>query len=106
MIKDVIEVRDGVIMIDGVRFARSGVKPNIDGVRRFIASNPLRCASRQPEVRGDYVVVPLPNANTMWTFEVWNWVRRFVEEFPLCYPVHETYHKNDKYQYIDISMLR
>ena len=36
----------------------------------------------------EYVVVSLPNANTQWTLESFEYVKRFVEMHPDSYPVH------------------
>lgn len=39
------------------------------------------------EIEGNYVKIPLPNANTDWTFKAFEYVKKFCGEFPKSYPV-------------------
>lgn len=39
-------------------------------------------------VGNEYICVPLPNANTSWTFAAFDWVKQFCEKYPDSYPVH------------------
>lgn len=70
-------------------------------------------------VYGDYLAIRLPNANTEWTFNVWEYIRKICEidcgEYQ-CYPIHgesekritlsSKYDKNENYQVVDISALK
>lgn len=44
-----------------------------------------------------YVLVPLPNTNRQWTFDAFDYVKRFVEMYPESYPVHGVQAMVEKY---------
>ena len=50
---------------------------------------------------GMYVKVSLPNCNPEWTFEAWDYVRRFCERYKGSYPIHYKHLDNSNYQYIN-----
>lgn len=70
-------------------------------------------------VYGDYLGIRLPNANSKWTFNVWEYIRKICAincGGSECYPVHghlaekikasSKYDKNENYQIVDISALK
>ena len=52
------------------------------------------------EYDGNDVKIPLPDCNNNWTFEVWDYVRRFCERYKGSYPTHYECNDNSNYQYI------
>ena len=52
------------------------------------------------EYDGNDVKIPLPDCNSCWTFEVWDYVRRFCERYKGSYPTHYECNDNSNYQYI------
>lgn len=51
-------------------------------------------------IEDEHILVPLPNANTSWTFAAFEWVMKFCKAYPDCYPVHRDSHNNADYLYI------
>lgn len=51
------------------------------------------------KLKDSCVVVPLPMANTTWTFKAYDYVKKVIEKYPRCYPEH----KNDNAIYINFS---
>lgn len=39
-----------------------------------------------------YVAIPLPEANSSWTFSAWEWAKTFCEKYKGSYPTHESWH--------------
>ena len=44
------------------------------------------------KIENDLILVGLPNANKEWSFAAFEWVIKFCEENPRCYPVHKDAH--------------
>ena len=51
----------------------------------------------------DYVLVELPNANTEWTFEVFDYIKKFVSVYKDSYPIHGKRAEKVVKAYIDID---
>jgi hypothetical protein len=51
-------------------------------------------------IEDEHILVPLPNANTEWTFAAFEWVMKFCKAHPTSYPVHRNHNNNSEYLYI------
>ena len=51
----------------------------------------------------DYVLVELPNANREWTFEVFDYIKKFVSVYKDSYPIHGDHAEKVVKAYIDID---
>ena len=56
------------------------------------------------EIKGHYIKVPVPHANSAWTFQSFDWVKRFCKKYPICYPEYDN-NFNPKFIYINCSNL-
>jgi hypothetical protein len=70
------------------------------------------CYLRDHFIHGDYLAVFMPNSNTGWTFQNWEFIKKLCEEYPDCYPIHyppnkvnenPKYDKGSNYQFVNIS---
>lgn len=41
------------------------------------------------KVLSNFILIPLPNANTEWTISAFEWMKEFVEKYPHSYPIHD-----------------
>ena len=51
-------------------------------------------------IKGNLILVELPNANKQWSFAAFEWVLKFCKENPKCFPVHMDENNNADYLYI------
>jgi len=51
-------------------------------------------------IKDEHILVELPNANKKWSFAAFEWVMKFCQAYPDCYPVHRDNHNNADYLYI------
>lgn len=51
----------------------------------------------------DYVLVELPNSNREWTFEVFDYIKKFVSVYKDSYPIHGEHAEKVVKAYIDID---
>jgi hypothetical protein len=52
------------------------------------------------KIEDHYILVKLPTANKEWSLAAFEWVIKFCEENPGCYPVHRSSNNNNDYLYI------
>ena len=68
-------------------------KFNMEGLKTFIFS-------KHVFVEGIYVKVPLPNCNNEWTFESFEWAKKFINQNPGAYV---EYNPQFQYDYLYIN---
>ena len=76
---------------------------NMTKIRNFILDYEFEYISHNDIiVTNEYIKIPLPSSNTEWTFEVWDFVKAFVDRFPDAYP---SFYEDDaaEMQYIDLE---
>ena len=100
---EIIKLSEDEIEVDGVVYKRQSLtlEEKIEGwcrkINREKEHSSHDIATHRKE-NGEYkIVLELPQANSDWTFEVFDWTRRTVEHFKEegygSYPMHHPCHK-------------